>query len=228
MKLTPYEIARMMDLSAVRTNVDIDEVKKLAKVAKEYKPIMAYVMQTYIEDLKRMMDGVEDVGIGGSVSFPSGAETTATKIVQAKECVKFGCAEIDMVGNVGFLMSGRYSEYQDDIKAVVDAADGTMLKVILEVAYLTDEQIKKACELCIKAGADYVKTGTGWANKPTTVDHIKIMKQTVGDDIKIKAAGGVRSLDLLLDMYDAGATRFGVNMAKTVEIFEEAKKRYKA
>ena len=115
--------------------------------------------------------------------------------------------------------------YVDDIKAVVEAADGVPVKSIIEICYLTDDQIRKAAELCVKAGVTYVKTGTGWGPKPTTVDTIRIIKETIGDEALIKAAGGVRDLDTLIQMAEIGCNRFGLGVRSAGNILEEARKR---
>lgn len=127
-----------------------------------------------------------------------------------------------MVMNVGWLRSGRYDLVLDDIKAVREATPGTSLKVIIEAMTLTDDEIRKACELVIQAGADYVKSGTGFSEAPTTLHHVKVMKEAIGDRLKLKVAGGVRSLDTLLKMHKLGADRFGIGWKSAEKIIEEA------
>ena len=136
--------------------------------------------------------------------------------------VALGCGEIDMVLNVGLLRSGELAEVAGDIQAVVQAAKPLPVKVIIEVAYLNPDEVKQACELCIAAGAAFVKTGTGWAEKGTTVEDIRLIKSIVGDRIKIKASGGIRDLPTLVEMYRQGARRFGVNLRSGKKILDEA------
>ena len=126
-----------------------------------------------------------------------------------------------MVINVGAMKSGMYDLVFEDIKAVVDIAGKTPVKSILEVAYLTDYEIQKASELAVKAGVTFVKTGTGWSNKPSTVEHIRLIKQTVGDAAKIKAAGGVRDMETIEAMINAGCSRFGLGINTILSITKE-------
>lgn len=130
-----------------------------------------------------------------------------------------------MVINVGALKSGQYDIVHDDIKAVVDAAAGVPVKSILEICYLTDDEIKRGSEIAVKAGVTFVKTGTGWGPKPTTVETVRLIKQTIGDSALIKAAGGVRNLDTMLAMIDAGCNRFGIGIRSAMNIFKEAYER---
>ena len=174
---------------------------------------------------RRLVEKLADepeVMVGGVVGFPSGAETTFIKTAIAKEMMSTGVNELDMVTNVGALKSGEYDLFRDDIRAVVDAANGMPVKSILEVSYLTDDEIKKGAELAVEAGVTYVKTGTGWGPRPTTVHDIEIIKSTIGDAALIKAAGGVRNLDTLLDMVKAGCNRFGIGINSVMKILQEA------
>ena len=156
----------------------------------------------------------------GNVSFPSGSDTTALKVIQAMQIKDIGVDEIDMVLNVNYMRSGMYDIVQKDIAAVAAVVGNTPLKVIIEVSCLNDDQIKRASQMCLDEGAAFVKTGTGWTG-PTTVEHVKTIKSVVGDTIAIKASGGVKTLDLLVDMYREGATRFGVNLAGGIGIIKE-------
>lgn len=165
-----------------------------------------------------------DIFVGGVVGFPSGADTTSVKVAQTRELVAMGCDEIDMVINVGKLMSGRYDEVQSDIEAVIEAANGKPVKSILEIAYLSDDEITKGSLLAVEAGVTFVKTGTGWGAKPTTAETIKIIKNAIGDRAR-KAAGGARTLESILAMKDAGCTRFGIGVNSALSILEEAYRR---
>jgi deoxyribose-phosphate aldolase len=126
-----------------------------------------------------------------------------------------------MVINVGMLRSGQYDFVEQDVRAVVDAANGTLVKVILETHYLTDDEICRGSEICVRAGAAFLKTGTGWTETGATLHNIALIKSVVGDDAKVKASGGVRDLETLLAMYRLGARRFGVNMEAGVSILQE-------
>lgn len=221
MQLSYNEIPGLIDISAVRTNVTYDEIEEVARMARKYHFICAFTMPCFIGKLAELLKG-SDVMLGGPAGFPSGADCTEEKVSCAIREKILGCDEIDMVINVGSLISGDYGVVKNDIKAVVDAVYPTPVKAILETAYLTDDQIVKACELSIEAGVTFVKSGTGWANKPTTLETIEIMKGAVGERVKIKAAGGVRSLATLETMYDAGCSRFGISLKSALMILKEA------
>ena len=149
------------------------------------------------------------------IGFPHGTVTTHTKVQETIEAVKHGAIEVDMVMNLGLFASGDYELVQDDIAQVVKAAKSTNpkaeIKVILETCLWTEEQVIKACELTEAAGADFVKTSTGFAASGATTEVISIMRKTVGDRLGVKASGGVRTLDALIDMAEAGASRVGAS-----------------
>ncbi|MCY3017682.1 MAG: deoxyribose-phosphate aldolase [Planctomycetota bacterium] len=221
MKLTAHDLARMMDFSAVRTDVDEAEIRELVAQAKRLHCICIFPMPCYMPLCKHLLAGCPDVGLGGVVGFPSGAVATAAKAAEARQLLAEGAVELDMVINVGMLRSGRYDYVHDDIKAVVQAAGGTPVKVILEVHYLNDDQIRKGSELCVRAGAAFVKTGTGWTETGATAHNISLIKATVGSAAKIKAAGGVRDLKTLVELYRCGATRFGISHKSGAKILDE-------
>jgi len=149
------------------------------------------------------------------IGFPHGTVTTATKVAETIEAVKHGAIEVDMVMNLGLFASGEYEQVQEDIAQVVKAAKSTNpkaeIKVILETCLWTEEQVIKACELTEAAGADFVKTSTGFAASGATTEVIRTMRATVGDRLGVKASGGVRTLDALIDMAEAGASRVGAS-----------------
>ena len=219
------KVSRIIDISGVRTDVTLYEIDKIVEAAKKYRFVCTFAMPCFTQVLIEKLKDDKDIMVGGVVGFPSGADTTSIKIAQAKEMVAVGCDEIDMVINVGALKSGKFDLVSEDIKAVIEASSGKPVKSILEIAYLDDYEIAKGSEIAVKAGVTFVKTGTGWGPKPTTVDTIKLIKSVVGDDAKIKAAGGVRSLDTLIEMVDAGCDRFGIGLTSAINIVEEAYKR---
>jgi deoxyribose-phosphate aldolase len=149
------------------------------------------------------------------IGFPHGTVTTATKVAETIDAVKHGAIEVDMVMNLGLFASGEYEQVQDDIAQVVKAAKSTNpkaeVKVILETCLWSEAQVIKACELTEAAGADFVKTSTGFAASGATTEVISIMRKTVGDRLGVKASGGVRTLDALIDMAEAGASRVGAS-----------------
>jgi deoxyribose-phosphate aldolase len=219
--LSHTQIPSLIDISCVQTAVTYHDIENMAAVAKKYDFICAFAMPCFTEKLGALLKGSK-VMLGGVTGFPSGADTTAQKVECTSYLKSIGCDEIDMVINVGALLSGDESFVYDDIKAVVEAARPLPVKSILECAYLTDDEIRRACIAAAAAGVAFVKSGTGWANKPTTVENIKLMKEAVKDKVCIKAAGGVRSLAIMEDMYNAGCTRFGIGVKSALAIFKEA------
>jgi deoxyribose-phosphate aldolase len=219
--LTVEKLARMIDLSAVRAEVDATEVRRLAVAAKQYRCVCAFVLPCYLPELRDLLADAPDVGVGGAVGFPSGAHSTATKAAEARQQRAQGATELDMVINVGMLRSGRDRYVEDDIRAVVEAAEGIPVKVILEVHHLTDQEILRGSRLAVRAGAVFVKTATGWTPSGATLHNVRLIKQAVGDTAHVKAAGGVRDLQTVLDMIRLGVTRFGTGVASGVKILEE-------
>ena len=218
------DINRMIDISAVRTDVTLEELDMVIDLAIKNNLICAFAMPCFTNILIDKLSAYSDILVGGVIGFPSGADTTDMKVKQVKEMLSLGVDELDMVINVGAMKSKMFDYVHDDIKAVVDAGDGKPVKSILEIAYLSDYEIAKASELAVKAGVTFVKTGTGWGNKPTTVETIKIIKKAIGDSAQIKAAGGVRDLETIKAMIDEGCTRFGIGLHTVKKIFcpEEA------
>jgi len=210
----------MIDLSAVRADSGWDDVQSVAAVARDYSCVAAFALPSFTRELAELLRGTPVI-VGGTVGFPSGGETTAMKVAQAQELLGLGCGEIDMVQNIGKLLSGRFEQVEADIAAVKQAIGAVPLKVILECAYLSPDQIVRASEAAVRAGASWVKTGTGWASPGTTAEQVRLIKQTVGNAARVKAAGGVRDLDTLLEMHRLGAERFGIGYKTAKAIFSE-------
>ena len=143
--------------------------------------------------------------------LPLGANTSAVKAFETKDAIANGADEIDMVMNIGALKDKNYDLVRNDVKAVVEAANGTLVKVILETCLLTEDEIKKACELCVEAKADYVKTSTGFSTRGATIEDVQIMKAAVQGKAKVKAAGGVRTHEDMVKIVEAGADRIGTS-----------------
>lgn len=217
-------LGRIMDVSAVRTDVSMDEVNQMIDLVKKYHCICASPMPWATRYTIEQLANCPDTVVTGVVGFPGGAETTWIKEATAKEMLAVGCKELDMVINVSALKSGMYSYVKDDVRAVVEAAGKIPVKTILEVCYLTDDEIRLASNLCVEAGAAYIKTGTGWGPSPTTVDTIRLIRTEIGNAAKIKAAGGVKSLEILREMAEAGCDRFGVGVRSARAILEAAEK----
>lgn len=223
MKLTTHDIARMIDISCVRSYNTREDIEKMAKAAIEYSFICAHVLPSNIPYLKELLAGNTEVLAGCPVGFPSGGSETKTKIEEMKNCVALGCDEIDVVINVGWMRSGLYKQAEEDVRAVIDASGDTPVKLLLEVSQLNDEQIRRGAEIAMGVGAGFVKTGTGWMDAPTTIHHIEVIREVVGDHIGIKASGGIRGLKAITEMYRMGVTRFGVGYQASLDIIEESK-----
>ena len=215
------DIAQMIDLSAVRTDSTDSQITKMVEAAKKHHFYLVTVLPSQTLFAKNLLKGDASLKLGGNVGFPSGGQTTSIKAAEARELTKMGVDEIDMVINVAAHLSDRYDDVFNDIKAVVEASDSLPVKVILECYYLNPQQIRVACDLAIKAGAAFVKTGTGWSPNGASPEIVTIIKQHVGDQIGIKASGGIRSLDMLLELQKRGATRFGISLASALRIFDE-------
>lgn len=222
MQLEWQEIPRHIDVSALKADTTEADIRELVEAALRYRFIAVFALPCWVSFIGDLLSGSNGIGIGGVVGFPTGAETTKVKVFQTRELAKQGCSEIDMVINIGMLKSGKENRVAEDIDAVIKAASGLPVKVILEVAYLAEVEIVRGCEIVVSSGAEYVKTGTGWASAGTTLDHIRTMKSHVGDRIKIKAAGGIRDLRTLQEMYALGVSRFGIGVGSALAILKEA------
>lgn len=224
---TSQDIARLIDISAVRADSTRQDVEDIIAGALKYNFICVFPMPGLLPVVFDKLEGHPQIGIGGVVGFPSGGETTGSKLAQAKELKEAGCTEIDMVLNIGKLKSGMSDDVEDEIRRIKAVVSPLPLKVIMEVVLLTDEEIRAASAIILKAGADYIKTGTGWAGA-TTLHHIHLIKDTVGDAIRLKVAGGVRTLDTLLEMHRMGVSRFGIGYKSALSIMEECINREKS
>jgi deoxyribose-phosphate aldolase len=221
MELTRHDVARMIDSSIVRPEVDEKELLQFAQSVKQYRYIGAHVLPYYVAELKKLLDDDEDILIGTGIGFPFGNNRTEVKALEARLALADGCRELDMVINVGALRSGRLGYVTDDIRAIKDVVGDGVLKVILEVHWLSGDDIRRGCECVINGGADFVKTATGHTPTGATPDNIALIKSVVGDRVRIKASGGVRSLARLVELYRLGARRFGVGALSAVAIMKE-------
>jgi deoxyribose-phosphate aldolase len=195
----------------------------MVRRAKEHRLIAVLVLPSWVSFLKAQLQREPDILIGAPVGFPSGGHATAVKVVEARQLVADGAQELDMVMNIGKLRSGAHDYVRDDIRAVREALGGLPLKVILEVHHLSPGEIEKACELAIQAGAAFVKTSTGWAPSGATLEKVRIVTDSVGGAIQVKAAGSIRNLQTVTEMLKLGVTRFGVNLDSAVSILRECR-----
>jgi len=202
--------AAMIDHTLLKADATRDQIEKLCAEAKKYVFASVCVNPTWVKYSAELLAGTE-VKVCTVIGFPLGASTSAVKAFETKDAIANGAGEIDMVINIGALKNGEYDVVRDDIKAVVDAANGTLVKVIIETCLLTDEEKVKACELSVEAGADFVKTSTGFSTGGATAEDIALMRKTVGPDLGVKASGGVRNLEDMKKMIENGATRIGAS-----------------
>lgn len=215
-------LPRYIDLSCVKTDNTMEELQEMLYLARKFRFCCCFSMPCYTEWLVEQMKDEPDIAVGGAVGFPSGSDMSSTKEQTAREYVRMGVDELDMVINVQALKNRDYEMVKDDIKRIREIADKRILKCILEVTTLTDAEIQKGSELAALCGVDFVKTGTGWMTKPTTVEHIRLIHNAIGDAAKIKAAGGVRTLEDIEQMIEAGCSRFGISVRSTKKILVEA------
>ncbi|WP_251552190.1 deoxyribose-phosphate aldolase [Neobacillus muris] len=220
-------IARMIDHTLLKADATESQIEQLANEAKEYSFASVCVNPVWVKTAAEMLQDAPDVKVCTVIGFPLGASTTETKAFETKNAIENGADEIDMVINIGALKGKQYSLVEEDIKAVVEAAKGkALVKVIIETCLLTDEEKVKACELSVKAGADFVKTSTGFSTGGATVEDIRLMRKTVGPDIGVKASGGVRSREDALAMVEAGATRIGASSGIAISKGEISNSQY--
>jgi deoxyribose-phosphate aldolase len=221
--ITYEQLAKTIDHSLLRPELTEADVINGCEIAKRYNVASVCVKPCHVTLAARLLKGTT-VAVGTVIGFPHGAHTTAIKVAEAKDALANGAVELDMVINIGELRSGNLDYVRQDIRAVVEAAGGkALVKVILENAYLTDEQKVQACKLVEEAGANFVKTSTGYAPSGATIPDLKLMRASVGPQMQVKAAGGVRTLDAALEVIDVGVTRIGATA--TAAIMDEFKKR---
>jgi len=213
------EICDMVDISAVQAPQGRAEIEAMVAATQEHGFGCVFVLPAWVNYTKALLQDIDGVLLGAPVGYPSGGHHTEIKVAEARLLAAEGCDELDMVLNVGRLRSGDDDEVLRDIRSVVEAVD-VPVKVIIESPYLTDEQKRTACRLCIEGGAQWVKTSTGWAPTGATVEDIALLSECAGGRIGVKAAGGIRDLDTMIAMYQAGARRFGLGTGSAVTMVE--------
>lgn len=204
-------IASLIDHTLLKAEATESQIVQLCKEAAEYNFASVCVNPAWVSLAAKEL-GNSEVKVCTVIGFPLGASTSETKAFETSDAIKKGAGEIDMVLNIGALKSGQEEIVKSDVEAVVNAAKGkAIVKVILEICLLTDEEIKLASRLSKEAGADFVKTSTGFSTGGATVEAVRLMRETVGPDLGVKASGGVRSLEDVEQMVGAGATRIGAS-----------------
>jgi deoxyribose-phosphate aldolase len=217
---TLEQVAKTIDHSILKPDFTYADVAAGAELALKYNTASYCIRPMDVAAAAKALAG-SSVNVCTVIGFPHGSTTSATKAFETKDAIANGAVEIDMVMNVSAMLSGDFDFVERDIRAVVEVAHaaGASVKVIFETAFLNDEQIIKACELTENAGADYVKTSTGFASEGATTHNVALMKKTVGERLKVKSSGGVRTLDQLIDYMDLGVTRSGCSA--TAQVLEE-------
>ncbi|WP_068776786.1 deoxyribose-phosphate aldolase [Paenibacillus sp. FJAT-26967] len=204
-------IAAMIDHTLLKADATREEVAKLTEEAKKYGFVSVCVNPAWVAFSAEQLKGTE-VKVCTVIGFPLGATTPAVKAFETQDAIANGATEVDMVINIGALKAKDNELVEKDIRAVVEAAKGkALVKVIIETCLLTDEEKVRACELAVQAGADFVKTSTGFSTGGATREDIALMRKTVGAGVGVKASGGVRSLEDVNGMIEAGASRIGAS-----------------
>ena len=225
MSITPHDIAKMLDHSTLQPFLTEEDIRKGCELALKYDCASVCARPCDVPILAEMLKG-SDVKVCTVIGFPHGSHETAIKVAEAKLALEEGCQELDMVLNIGKMIHGDHDYVKSEIQQIADLAhaNNAIVKVILETCYLTDEQKKIACQLSEEAGADFVKTSTGYGSKGCTIDDLKLMRAAVSANVRVKGSGGIRDLDTVLSARAVGASRCGVSA--TAKIMEEAEARY--
>lgn len=224
--ITYEQLAKVIDHSLLKPELTEQDVIEGCKVAAHYHTATVCVKPCHVKLAAKLLKGT-GVLVSTVVGFPHGSNRTETKVSEAKAAMDDGAVELDMVLNIGALRGGQVDYVRDDIRAVCNTAHsaGAKVKVIFENAYLTNEQKVLACKLSEEAGADWVKTSTGFAASGATLEDLRLMHTNVSERVQVKAAHGVRTLDAILDVIDAGCTRCGATATATIlDDFEKRQK----
>jgi deoxyribose-phosphate aldolase len=223
--LTERDIAKTIDHSLLRPELDDAFVEAGCRLAAKYDVASVCVRPADVRRARALLEGT-DVAVGTTIGFPHGNHATEVKVHEAKRALADGATELDMVVAIGALKSGRDADVEADIRAVVEVghAAGAIVKVIFENAYLTDDEKIRACRLTEAAGADFVKTSTGFAPSGATHDDLRLMRANTSPHVRVKAAGGVRTLDALLAVMELGVTRIGATATEAIILDFRARK----
>lgn len=209
------ELAGIIDHTLLKPEATPADIRKLCQEAREYQFCSVCVNPVFVPLAKQELAG-SPVKVCTVIGFPLGATSAFAKAAEARDAAAMGADELDMVIRIGALKSGLYQEVHRDIAAVVDASGGRLVKVIIETALLTDEEKKTACKIAVEAGANFVKTSTGFSRGGATVEDVKLMRAMVGSEIGVKASGGIRDRETALRMVEAGASRLGLSAGVAV------------
>lgn len=215
------QLAKMIDATLLNTNATYEQIESLCKDAAANDVWSVCVNPVHVKRARQFLSATS-LKVCSVLGFPLGANRTATKVFEARQALEDGADEIDMVMNVGAFLSGDVKTVEQDITAVVGAADGKVVKVIIEITFLDRETIAQAAQVVSRAGADFVKTQTGWAQtRNTTPEDIRLIKSAIAPQVKIKASGGTRSWEAISGLLGAGAARFGVRIQDVPHILAD-------
>jgi deoxyribose-phosphate aldolase len=214
------ELSAFIDHTLLKPESTFEMVKQICKDAMQHEFCSVCVLPTFVSYAANLLKD-SDVKVCTVIGFPLGATETQVKEKETEVAIKQGADEIDMVLNIGLLKSKEMVKLKEDIATVVSAAKGNIVKVILETCLLTDEEKSQACKLCVDAGADFVKTSTGFSNAGATIEDVRLMRDTVGPNIGVKASGGIKDYSTACAMIEAGATRLGTSSG--IQIVDAAK-----
>ena len=213
--MSRWNLPVLIDHTVLRPEATKSDVLRLCEEAKAHGFTVIFVPPCYVDEAAAAIAGM-DIRLGIPIGFPLGGHTTRTKVAEAVEAVSRGARVLDMVLNVSRLKSGDHDSVRMDIAEVVKATPGVEHKVILETCYLTQEEKRTACHLVVEAGAEYVKTSTGFGAAGATVEDVRLMKNAVAGKAKVKASGGIRDWETTLAMLKAGADRIGTSASLTI------------
>jgi len=217
--------SKFIDHTVLKANTTLEAVKQICKEAIENDFASVCINPTFVSVVAKLLEGT-DVKVCTVIGFPLGANTKETKAFETKNAVENGAEEIDMVINVGQVKDGNFDYIEEEIKAVVEASGDKLVKVIIETCYLNDEEKVEVCKRSVKAGANFVKTSTGFGTGGATAEDVALMRKTVGEKTGVKASGGVRTAEDFEKMINAGATRIGTSNGVTLLQGEESKSDY--
>lgn len=210
--LTTEKLAKVFDHAILRPDQTTEDVIKGCELAKKYNLASVCVKPCDVAQASELLQGT-DVMVGTVISFPHGNSSTAGKVAESLQAIQDGAIELDVVLNIGHLKSGLYSQVESELSEIITKSKAVKsevsFKIIFETAYLTNEEIVKACEISQKAGAHFVKTSTGFASAGATYEHIELMRANVPQEMEVKASGGIKTLEQVLKFLELGSTRIG-------------------
>jgi len=209
------QLAQLLDHTLVRPDATITDVAAACEEAKKYGFHCVVVSGSHVAQARELLSGTL-IKVCAVVGFPHGASTTTVKIVEAMEAMKNGASELDIVINIGMMRSGRFDYVEIDLKNVIAMTSQKVHKIILETGSLTQDEITRACEIAVRAGAEFVKTSTGYGPRGATVEDVRLLRQAVGQRCRIKASGGIRDLATVSALVEAGAERIGTSAGPAI------------